>query len=47
MLKLYVNITLTIPVNCDHVITQNVNKYLLTLEVHFSSQNPKLLPTNV
>ena len=31
-LKSYVNIMLTIPVNCDHMITQNVNKDLLILK---------------
>ena len=31
-LKSYVNIMLTIPVNQDHVVTQNVNKDLLILK---------------
>ena len=37
---------LTIPVNCDHVVTPNVNKQPLNFKVHLPSQNPKLLTTN-
>ena len=35
--KTYVNIMLTIPATCDHVITQNVNNNLLNFNVHLSS----------
>ena len=41
--KSYINIRLTMPVNCDHVITQ-CQQISLTFKVHLSSQNPKLSP---
>ena len=37
---------LTIPANCDHMVTQNVNKYFLILKCTGHLKNPKLLPTN-
>ena len=38
---------LTIPVNHDHVITQNVNNYLLILKcTSYIKTLPKLSPTN-